>query len=74
MHIGPGIISMANTGLDTNNSQFLIYNAKTEWLDGTNVVFGQVVQGFEVMKAVKKSFQKCLRNGLCLPPCMGFLN
>ncbi|KAK3222049.1 hypothetical protein Dsin_009074 [Dipteronia sinensis] len=53
-HTGPGILSMANTGPDTNDSQFLICNAKTEWLDGTNVVFGKVIQGFDVMKAVEK--------------------
>ncbi|KAK3225689.1 hypothetical protein Dsin_005551 [Dipteronia sinensis] len=50
-HIGPGILSMANTGPNTND---LICNAKTEWLDGTNVIFGQVVEGFDVMKVVEK--------------------
>ncbi|KAK3230607.1 hypothetical protein Dsin_002488 [Dipteronia sinensis] len=51
-HTGPGILSMANTGPGTNGSEFLICTAKVEWLDGTNVVFGQVVEGFNVMKAV----------------------
>ncbi|TXG73037.1 hypothetical protein EZV62_001616 [Acer yangbiense] len=53
-HTSLGILPMANTGLDTNDSQFLIFNAKNEWLDGTNVVFVQVVEGFDVMKAVEK--------------------
>ncbi|TXG72861.1 hypothetical protein EZV62_001440 [Acer yangbiense] len=53
-HIGPEILSMANTSPGTNNSQFLIYTAKTEWLDGTNVVFGIVVEGFDVIKAIQK--------------------
>ncbi|KAK3204505.1 hypothetical protein Dsin_018551 [Dipteronia sinensis] len=38
----------------TNNSQFLICTVKTEWLDGNNVVFSQVVQRFDIMKAVEK--------------------
>ncbi|TXG51654.1 hypothetical protein EZV62_024178 [Acer yangbiense] len=53
-HIGPGILSMANIGPGTNNSQFIICTDKTEWLDGINVVFGIVVEGFNVMKTVQK--------------------
>ncbi|KAK3205009.1 hypothetical protein Dsin_019055 [Dipteronia sinensis] len=51
-HTNPGILSMANTSPETNGSQFLICTTKTKWLDGTNIIFGQVVKGFDVMKAV----------------------
>ncbi|KAK2653288.1 hypothetical protein Ddye_013144 [Dipteronia dyeriana] len=53
-HPGPGILFMANTGSGMNGSQFIIYTSKTEWLDGKHIVFGQVVEGFNVMKAVEK--------------------
>ncbi|KAG7192681.1 Peptidyl-prolyl cis-trans isomerase [Scheffersomyces spartinae] len=70
-HERPGLLSMANAGPNTNGSQFFITTVPCPWLDGKHVVFGEVVDGYDIVSKIEAlgSGSGSLRNKVTIADC-----